>query len=281
MKLSYSEYKSYLDCPKKYKYQKDRVKPAVTPSKYFALYGITVQKFFELYSNLYSKNGKVLTEIEVKGYLRGIWNKVLQDNYVDWNEPWCKFSSVDLFEQAYSDVIENLKVFDDFFRHSESEKKIIINLKNSGDSLVSKVDFIHKDNQGKVTILDGKGTDEIGKNIDADQLYFYALVYLIHYKKMPDLLGILYWRMRQIVYYDFTYDTIIKFKNKLALVKNAIKADTKFEAKIGLSKQCKWCDFRYQCDEYTQKKEANKEKRGKKSALPDYNGELQTVGFKK
>ena len=98
---------------------------------------------------------------------------------------------------------------------------------------------------------------------------------------MPDQLGILYWRFRQIEYYDFNYDTIIKFKNKLALVKNAIKADTKFEAKIGLSKQCKWCDFRYQCEEFTQKKEANKEKRGKKSVLPEFNGELQGIGFKK
>lgn len=261
MKLSYSEYRTYLDCPKKYKLEIDKVEPPEEQSRYFALYGMVVELFFKKYTNFYVKQDITLNNNEIYEILRKLWDQILDENYVCWNDPWVKRSSEEIFSQAYEDILKNLKEFD-FWRYAQSEVPIEIILKKTGDLLTCRLDFVINNTDGTVEIIDGKGTEKPDKNIDIEQLYFYALMYLLSNKKLPNKIGFLYYRFQMIKYMEFDKQTMVDFKNKLSVVKGAIKKDLDFKAKVKASKQCRWCAYNSTCDELilSRKKRAEKKK---------------------
>jgi CRISPR/Cas system-associated exonuclease Cas4 (RecB family) len=262
MKISYTDYRTYLDCPRLYRKKTDKVEPPEKESRYFTLYGLLVEKFFERYTNRISKTGRVLKDEEVRYLLGEMWKIVLDENYVVWDDPWAKRTADDIFEMAYQDVLENMRKFT-FWKNSQSEVPFRINLKKSGDVITCRMDFIHKASDGTVEIIDGKGKMKIDKDADLEQLYFYALVYLLRNGRLPNKIGFLYYRFKLIKYIDFDADTILAFRDKVALVKNLMKKDTEFRPKVMLSKQCKWCPYKYDCDAYRTKKEASAKKRHK------------------
>jgi len=275
MKLSYSNYRTYLDCPRHYKLQADKVAPPERESKYFALYGLLVERFFKKYTNEVARTGRVLTDDNVRSVLREIWKFVLDTNYVNWDEPWVKSTSDEIFEMAAGDVIENMRKFS-FWKDARSEVTFNVHLKKSGDILTCRMDFVHEPPGGPVEILDGKGKMKIDSDIDLDQLYFYALIYLLNKGRLPDKIGFLYYRFKVIKYIDFDNATILGFRDKLALVKKAMKDDREFVAKVGLSKQCKWCAYKSGCKAYLAKKQENAEKKG--TAL-DLSPGIQDLSF--
>jgi CRISPR/Cas system-associated exonuclease Cas4 (RecB family) len=280
MKISYSDYRTYLDCPRLYKLRADKVPPPEKESRYFALYGLLVERFFKKYTNEVARTGRVLTDDNVREVLREIWKFVLDTNYVNWDEPWVKNTSDEIFEMAWADVCENMRKFT-FWKDARSEVSFNIKLKKSGDLITCRMDFVSEPSGGPVEILDGKGKMKIDTDADLEQLYFYALVYLLNKGKLPDKIGFLYYRFKLIKYIDFDAATIMSFRDKLALVKTAMKNDTEFVPKVGLSKQCKWCIYKSSCDAYMAKKQANAEKKAAKNGGPALapTGELQDLSF--
>ena len=272
MKLSYSEYRNYVQCPLKYYNEVNNVVPPEEPSRYFAVYGLVVEYFFKIYTNVYSKKGIHLTDDQVRSVMRKLWNKVLEENYVVWTDPWCRESSEHIFMSACDDVIKNLNTFD-FWENAQSEVGFEILLKKSKDILTCRLDFIVNNPNGTVEILDGKGTYKMDKSVDIDQLYFYILIYLMHYKKLPDKVGFLYYKFQTIRYIDFDMDSVMEFKKKLALVKMSIKRDKKFEAKVGISKQCKWCNYKYNCKALIDKRQERANKK-KPTITYDFEGDI-------
>lgn len=265
MKLSYSKYRKYLDCPRLYHYNDIKKETAEEPNMYFALYGKLVESFFTKYTNYYTKKDIKLDKDEIRDILEDLWEYILRYNIVDWNVPWAKETPNQIFESAYLDILKNMKEFD-FWKTSRSEVTINIFLKKSGDVLTSRLDFILNKKNEKIEILDGKGTAKV-ENVDKEQLYFYALLYLLKYNKLPDKLGFLFYRFQMIRYIDFDIDTIKGFKNKLALVKRSIKKDKEYKPNVKLSKHCKYCLYRFDCDAYKNQKEANYKKRKSKSSI--------------
>lgn len=274
MKLSYSSYDTYLNCPKKFKYQVDRVPPPAKDSRYFALYGITIESFFKDYVNKYIPNKVKLDDDKIKNILTNIWNRILDNNYVDWNDIWVKQGPEDIFLDVYDDVLANIKAFD-FWDKCRSEVSFYIALRNSGDTLSCRTDFIRDIGKGEVEILDGKGTKHMDRP-NPEQLLFYALLYYLKHRKLPSKLGFLFYKYQVIKYIDFNKDLLIQFKNKLALAKKAIKVDKKFKALPKLTKVCRYCIYRYICDEYKEKTEKNRKKI--EEIELDYNGEATFFG---
>jgi len=277
MRLSYSKYKMYVECPRKYRWVSDRRPITVKSSKYFALYGIVIQRFFEFYVNKYVKNGIRLTNEQIRSFLRKDWERTLDYEYVIWDDPWCKESSEEIFESIYNDVLTNIENFD-FFKYARSEVIYNITLKKTKDELHGRLDFIVEKPDGTVEILDGKGTTKIEKNVDKEQLYFYAMLYYLRHKKLPTKVGFWYYKFQRIVYIDMDMDTLISFKKKFALVKKSIKEDRTWEPKVKITKACKFCDYKSDCDAYNLKKEANRLKRNKGVPLPAV-GKKVSFGF--
>lgn len=266
MKISYSSFRMYIDCPRKYKWTQDRVDPPEPQSKYFALYGLLIEKFFEHLSNHHYKNNPNLNPKQVRTLIEQQWRYILEDNYVDWDEPWCKETSDEILESVVQDALKNMETLD-FFKNSKAEVVYETVLKKSKDIITGRLDFVYINEENKVEILDGKGTKKMDTNVDTDQLYFYALLYLLRYKRLPHKLGFLYYRYQLVKYIDFDLQTIMDFKNKLAVVKKAIKEDTTWEPKVKITKQCKWCPYKLICDAYIAKKEENAEKRASRSSI--------------
>lgn len=280
MKLTYSEYKTYLSCPRLYYNQKHKIKPPEKPSEYFSLYGRLIEMFFERYTNEIVKNGQELNENQIRGILKHQWSLILDRAYVIWDEPWVKETSEQIYESVCSDVVKNLAEFD-FWKHAKSEVPIKILLKKTGDVLSGRLDFLCTYSDDTVEILDGKGTHKL-KNVDEEQLYFYALMYYLKYRRFPDKLGFLFYRYQQIKYIDFDKDRILGFKNKLALTKRLIKKDKEFKASVGISKQCKWCAYSFSCDAFIKRKNELAEKRASKNqvGLPEYDGGVLSFSSK-
>lgn len=277
MKISYSSFRRYIDCPRKYKLMADRIDPPEEQSKYFALYGLLIEKFFEHLSNQHYKNNPNLTRAQVRTLMKQQWVFILEDNYVDWAEPWCKESSEDIFNSAVEDAIKCMESMN-FFKNTKAEVVYETILKKSNDILTGRLDFVYINENNKVEILDGKGTNKMETNVDIDQLYFYALLYLLRHRCLPDKLGFVYYRYQLVKYVDFDMEAIMSFKNKLALVKKAIKSDTKWEPNVKISKQCKWCPYQSVCDAFKAKKDENAAKRQKKSSIQsDHTGTIQDL----
>jgi CRISPR/Cas system-associated exonuclease Cas4 (RecB family) len=270
MRLSFSKYDTYLKCPRQYKYKLDGVEPAEEESKYFALFGILIQRFFQDYVNIMLPKKYPITDNFVRAYLDKLWKKILEKEYVNWNDPWVKETPGQIFEQAYIDVLENIKAFP-LFSECRSEVTIDIKLKKSGDQLNGRLDFIRTCPDKSIEILDGKSTAHL-ERVDVEQLYFYSLLYFLKHNVLPKRLGFLFYRYRTIQYIDFNPDILIKFKNKLALAKEAIKKDKEFKATVKLSKVCVWCPYKLICKPCLEKKAANSEKRSK--IKEETNGEI-------
>lgn len=260
MRLSYSEYATYLKCPKRYYQEVNEVEPPEEQSRYFAVYGLLVESFFKIYTNQILKKKILLSDDQVYAIMRKLWKKILDENYVEWTDPWCKESSEHIFMTAFDDVLKNINVFD-FWDYTRSEISFEIVLKKTQDILSCRMDFIVNRPDGTVEILDGKGTYKMDKNVDIEQLYFYVLVYYLHYKKLPDKIGFLYYKFKTIHYIDFDLNTIMDFKSKLSIVKRAIKQDKVFEAKVGISKQCKWCAYNVTCEALINKRKERADKK--------------------
>jgi len=278
VKLSYSDYNTYKLCPSRYSMEINKVEPPEKQSCYFAVYGILVEMFFNVYTNGYTKRGVHLPEGQIHSLLRKLWTKVLDENFVEWVDPWVRESSEHIFMSAYEDIIKNINTFD-LWDHTQSEVSFEILLKKSQDILSCKLDFLVNRPDGTVEILDGKGTYKMDKPVDLDQLYFYILIYLLHFKKLPDKAGFLYYKFQTIRYIDFDMGTIMDFKNKLTLVKRTIKEDKKFEAKVGISKQCKWCPYNMTCEALINKRKERADK--KKPVTPFvFDGEILSFSMK-
>jgi CRISPR/Cas system-associated exonuclease Cas4 (RecB family) len=274
MKLTYSNYDTYLKCPRKYKYNVDGVKPPMEDSKYFALYGILIQRFFQEYTNSIVPSGIDVTPILVRSMLKKFWDKILERNYVNWKDPWVKQTADEIFEECLKDIIENINALP-LFNECKSEVNILIKLKKSGDEIHGRLDFIRTCPDKSIEILDGKSTAHLDR-VENEQLYFYALLYFLRSGKLPKRLGYIFYRYKTVQYIDFNKDILIQFKNKLALAKEAIKKDKIFEPKVKLSKVCAWCPHRITCQPYIAKKEANAAKRSKLHA--DANGGVIPLG---
>lgn len=272
MRLSYSEYRTYLQCPKRYYNEVNEIEPPEKQSKYFAMYGLLVEAFFKIYTNVILKKGITLENEQITFIMRKIWTKLLEENYVVWNDPWCRESSEHIFLSAYEDVLRNINTFD-FWGNAQAEISYEIFLKKSKDTLSCRLDFILNNPDGTVEILDGKGTYKMDKTVDVEQLYFYILVYYLHHKKLPDKAGFLYYKFKTITYIDFDMDIIVDFKKKLAIVKNAIKQDKEFEAKVKISKQCRWCAYQYNCEALISKRKERADKK-KPTITYDFDGDI-------
>jgi len=145
----------------------------------------------------------------------------------------------------------------------------------SGDKIRGRIDMLRKSPAG-IEIIDGKGTDKIGKNISEEQLYTYVILYKMVYGVWPDKIGFLYYKMRLIEYIDFTLDDIELYRKRFITTMIEAKTDEEYKATPS-HKACQYCSYFSVCDEG---KNRPKRKVNKKSAIKEeHTGSIQTFGL--
>jgi CRISPR/Cas system-associated exonuclease Cas4 (RecB family) len=270
VKLHPHSYQAYLECPKKYYLEYLKKQPHSVPQNdYFTLYGKLVESFFTMFCNTWRFRTPYMFHEVIKERLDVLWANVLKSSIVNWDISYAKYTKEEIFDQAYGDICAIMDSQNqNYFLNTKSEVEINVSLKD-GDIINGRLDFIHNEPIGKaVTIIDGKGTDKLGKNINKSQLLFYALLYYFHYRAIPVEIGFFYYRFNSFNPVPFNLNILNEFRAQLSCDIKRIKADSSY-APTPSPKSCKYCGYNNTCNEYM----LMKGKRAKPSKLQELQGD--------
>ncbi len=276
MKLNFHTWKDYKDCPKKY-YLKcvKRQESPVTKNDFFTLYGKLVEKFFQYFCNNWRFTMPYMPPEEIKFKLNKIYEEILKISDIQWDGKFVNETKESLFEKACNDVCAIMDSHNqNYFLNTKSEVTIEISTK-VGVDITGRLDFIHNDAVTQAPmVFDGKGSTKIGKNVDVNQLYFYALLHLLHFKKLPEHLGFFYYRFNTYVPVELNIDIINKFRAQLSLDIKQILEEKEYKA-TPTPKACKFCDYQSICRECIENRISRQRKTQVDLGFPDADGLIE------
>jgi hypothetical protein len=204
MYLSYSGYKTYKDCPRKYWHR--YVNKSALPSpenRVNSLYGSVVGALFEDFYNLgiFRQSGveKLLVD-RVPATMARVIKEESRDGTIDFSVEWSNYPSREALEK---DVLATIPRGLGIIRahrlvsRTVAEAEVRLDSQVGRHKLGGRTDFIIErvDPHCDRVLLDGKGSRWRDKYVDVDQLLWYAFLHQEKYRgRLPDKLGFLYWR---------------------------------------------------------------------------------------
>ena len=277
MNISYDAWKAYKECPRKFhmEYIK-KVAPTIPVNDYFKLYGDLVQKFFEMFCNIWRYQTPYLPPDMIRDKLAILYKDLLNTSTVNWSAPFCKLSQEDIFEEAFRDICIIMESPNqNYFLNTRSEINIELNLKDS-NIINGQIDFIHTDAIDKTrdTIIDGKGSNKISKNVSDNKLLFNCLLYSFRFNKLPAETGFFYFRHNIFSPVIIDEDKLNQFRAQLSLdIKEITRSN--YEP-TPCARSCKYCNYLNGCKEGLEAKA----KRARPSRIKDLEGDgLVTFGL--
>ena len=286
--LSYSAYSQYKKCPKQYDYQRvSKTEPPVKESRHNAVIGSVVQSTFEDFYNeeIWRKRGGAQDDLIKRS--EKYFQKFMEENYVDFDDVTSRFDSkAEPLNEIYEIIpktISAIKREKLIGPYAKSEKEFKVRHKK--DFLYGYVDFLIRDSNDNVILLDGKSSRYREERVDETQLYYYALMFYKKYKKLPDKMGFLYFRFGDDEEEAFDWIEDIS-KEKLSELKSDIDEvifnirNYEFQADPN-PKWCKWCPWESICDERLEQKKKNRMKRKFRSKKEEIetSDSSDTIGF--
>jgi hypothetical protein len=112
------------------------------------------------------------------------------------------------------------------------------------DTLQMKPDLILI-RKGITTLLDGKGGKTVGRYVDNDQPYFYAIAVDHIWGRLPHRIGFWWYRHSKIVWLPVTREAVDQVRTNARSFIDGIKAG-KFDPVPG--QHCRLCDYRVCCE---------------------------------
>ena len=275
MRLNYHTWRDFKNCPKKY-YLKNikKQESPVQRNDYFPLYGKLVESFFQYFCNIWRFTMPYMPPEEIRFKLNKIYLDLLSLSEISWDAPFVKETKESLFEKAFNDVCAIMdSPNQNYFLSTKAEYTIEVSTK-MGVEMSGRLDFIHSDAISKAPLIfDGKGTDKIGKNVDNDQLYFYTLLYSLHFQIIPEYIGFFYYRFNTYVPVDINVDILNNFRAQLSLDIKKIIEEKDFLA-TPTPKSCKYCDYQSICRDCVEDR-LKRKKPEKDLGLPDSIGLIE------
>jgi CRISPR/Cas system-associated exonuclease Cas4 (RecB family) len=272
MKIDYHKWKDYKECPKKFFLRNIQQAPPTVPvNDYPRLYGRLIQKFFEMYCNVWRYKTPYLFPEHVRERMVILYDQILQTTTVNWSSFICTLSRDEILEKAIKDavtIIESPSL--NLFLNTKSEISIEVQIKG-GHVIDGRLDFLHHlppPDYDKIILFDGKGTNKIGKNIDEDQLKFYTLLCFFQFKKIPDEIGFFYFQLNTYTPVLMTKDILNEFRAKVSLDIKTMTSDIDYAATPS-AKACKFCPYAAGCLECLKSKGS----RAKKSKIVGLEGD--------
>lgn len=265
MRIDFHKWEDFRDCPKKFFLKHIKKEPPTVPKDdYSKIYGKTVEKFFELFCNIWRYKTPYIFPDVIRERLLKIYNDILSYSEVKWSSSRHKCSRDELFELIVADVCAIMDSQNqNFFLNSKSEVSIDATIKD-GHVINGRVDFIHylPPFSQDYMIIDGKGVNKIGKNVSDDQLLFYALLCFFQYKKLPVEIGFFYYKFNVFAHVPLDSDILNEFRARLSLDIKKMTEPVEHRA-TPTAKACTYCDYYATCLEGLQAKA----QRAKKSKI--------------
>lgn len=248
MRIDFHKWQDFRDCPKKFFLEHIQRAPyTVEIDDYSSLYGRTVEKFFELFCNIWRFKTPYIFPDVIRERLKPIYETEIRNSTINWSSPKIAKSKDELFEQICADVCAIMESHNqNYFLNTRSEISIDMTLK-SGHIINGRIDFLHGIPLSKeYVIIDGKGSTKIGKNVSNDQLYLYAFLYFFLYKKLPVEMGFFYYRFNTFVPVPINIDILNEFRARLSIDIKKMTEDSDFNPTPS-AQACKYCHYLATC----------------------------------
>lgn len=205
MYLSYTGFKTFVSCPRRYYHQYvAKTKLATPENKVNSLYGTIVGTLFETFYNerIWKGSGveQQLQDLVPEHYARAI-RKEMRDGAIRWKseDPKANYANPEvLIEDVRKTIPRGISII----RHhrllgpEQSDAEVVLDHKMHGYIIGGRADFIirriapHRD----LVLIDGKGSKWRGKYVDDRQLRWYAMLHRRKFGFAPDKLGFVFWR---------------------------------------------------------------------------------------
>ncbi len=284
--LFWSHLKMYEECPQRFLWTKGwngidlgngDGKPKTKSdrsSMHHAVMGIAIHHAFEiLYNHELWREGKVLSdkmeEIAVKEF-----EKLIAKSYIDLEKANMTIDEMrQIVISGARGYVQTMKQHKLLGPYAKSEQKIIswIDKWNPIGGIIDAI--IRRDDVG-IMILDGKNAKS-KDFVDTDQLVFYALIFKLAYKKIPQKLGVVWFRYpysdetneQGVTWVAFSEDDLKRVAERAKKAKHSMHKK-KFIAKPSRL-SCMFCEYKSACDERKQELEVS-EIDGKGSGFSDF-----------
>ena len=273
-RLSWSAFTLYEGCPQRFLwrfgwgdidlgYGPGRGKPRKKSSRHNAVMGIVVQSAIEkMYNDELYRDPGTLSEV-LSDYVLRAWGRETRNprNFIDYTES--RQSSSEMIEVCQDGVLGYLKTMKAnklLGPYSRAEVELV-GWVNKYLCVWGIADLVIRRDDTGITLLDGKNS--VRKNADPDQLRWYAMLFKLAYKKLPDRLGFVYYRFPNGTPYNDPETGELREEEGVDWVEFdegdiqglALRAQ---EARNGMRREkfkpkpspagCKYCDFLSECE---------------------------------
>ena len=202
MYLSYSGYKAWKSCHRFYYHRYvGKTKLDAPDNKVNSLYGSIVGTIFELFytDRIWSRSG---VEAILLGMVDDVTAQIIakesEKSVVDWKDKRSNYKSIEALKE---DVVATIPRGIGIIRHhrflgTDAEAEVKLDTWVDGHIVGGRSDFImtRVKPHGDLVILDGKGSRWREQYVDHQQLWWYAMLYKLKNKRLPDRLGFVFWR---------------------------------------------------------------------------------------
>lgn len=260
-------------------------------SRHHPVMGMLVQSAVEaLYNDELWVDPKNLTENMLRVVDRE-WVRLLRGNYINWNRAGMSADEMlDVCREGVVGYIQTMKAHKLLSVEYAKAEVPLIGWIDKWNPVGGTADVIFRREDTGITILDGKNSRR--KEADPDQLRWYALLFRLAYKRMPDRIGFVWYRFpygqparspegdllyeedgetvkieQGVQWIDFTEDDLRGLAQRALDAKKAMRKEL-FEPRPEPS-YCKRCVFEDVCEARQAQRKKNSEKRNKNRRIDE------------
>lgn len=204
MYLSYSGFKTFLECRRAYDHKYVLKTPLLEPdNRVHMLYGDAVGKLFETFyeDQLWRERPQERMLALVRPTMQAIVAAETKKGGVfNWKEPRLK-KGTRSFDEVEQEVLATVPRGLQTIKHHRllgpgAKAELVLDVVVDGHKIAGRADFVLRRVQphGDLVLLDGKGSRWREKYTNHRQLRWYAMQYWLKFGAIPDRLGFLYWR---------------------------------------------------------------------------------------
>jgi len=278
--LYWSHLKAYEECPQKFLWTKGwnnidcgggpgKGKPKPTlRSRHHAMMGIVTQFAIEkMYNDELWREPKLLKH-RLLDLVDQEWGRQEEDprNPINYNEAGSRDSLLKVCRDGVVGYLQTMKQHRLLGTYAKAEVNLVGWI-DKWNQIGGRADLIMRREDTGVSIIDGKNTQHKMKYTDVDQLRWYALLFKLAYKEIPDRLGFVWYRFpydpeteeEGVEWVPFTLEDIQGLAQRALDVKKAMRKE-KFDP-TPTPPVCRFCDFESVCPERQAQRQANASKR--------------------
>ena len=204
MYISYSAYKTFLDCRRQYDHKyvlKTKVPKA--ENRVHMLYGDAVGKIFETFYEDHLWQGDTLNRLLAlvdPTLNRIIESETRKGGVFNWKDRSLKDDTRSLAVVRHEVILAIPRGLRSIRKHRllgpEARAEVNLDVETGGHKIGGRCDFLIRrvKPQGDLVLIDGKGSRWRDKYTNHRQLRWYAMQHWMKFGVVPDQLGFLYWR---------------------------------------------------------------------------------------